>query len=104
MRAILPLTGPTIFVAFPPPAPVTCPNPFRALGTVTGGTTMEPTARIVTPTGILIGNLEATAPPPFTWSYLFNVQPPQGVPLALVVRGTTAIQQTEEVVVPFECN
>jgi hypothetical protein len=101
---IVPLTVPTIFVAFPPPAQVMCPNPFRALGTAVGTTVMSPTARIVTPNGDLTGNLENNPPPPFTWSYLFNAQPPQGVPLALVVRGTNAMGQVEEVVVPFQCN
>jgi hypothetical protein len=98
------LAGRTIFVSFPPPAQVNCPIPFRALGTAAATTLMDPTARIVTPGGDLIGNLEANPPPPFTWSYVFNVPLPQGVPLALVVRGTNAMGQVEEVVVPFQCN
>jgi hypothetical protein len=102
--SVMLVSGRTIFVGFPTPSQVTCPSPFRALGTAAGTTLMDPTARIVTPNGDLIGNLEANAPPPFTWSYLFNVPLPQGVPLALVVRGTNGMGQVEEVVVPFQCS
>ena len=104
VSSVMLVSGRTIFVSFPTPAQVTCPTPFRALGTAAATTLMDPTARIVTPTGDLIGNLEANPPPPFTWSYVFNVPLPQGVPLALVVRGTNAMGQVEEVVVPFQCN
>jgi hypothetical protein len=105
-RGVLPLglgvAKRTIFVGFPPPAVVACPAPFHASGNNDPATVMDPTATIVTPTGNLTGNLLANPDPPFTFTYEFTDPLPQGVPLALVVRGTNAAGQVEEVVVPFQ--
>ncbi|HYT87118.1 MAG TPA: hypothetical protein VEL76_00230 [Gemmataceae bacterium] len=92
----------TIFVGFPTPSTVVCPSPFHASGTNTSTTVMDPAATVVTPTGNLTGNLLAQPDPPFTWTYEFTDPLPVGVPLALVVRGTTAGGTIEEVVVPFQ--
>jgi hypothetical protein len=92
----------TIHVSFPTPSVVSCPSPFQAMGTAASTTQMSSTAVIHTPNGQLIGTLDANPPPPFTWSYTFP-DPPQGVPLSLVVTGTTSMGTQDQVVVPFQC-
>jgi hypothetical protein len=92
----------TIHVGFPTPSVVSCPSPFQAMGTAAATTQMDPTAVIQTPNGQLIGTLDANAPQFFTWSYTFP-DPPRGVPLSLVVTGTTGTGAHEQVVVPFQC-
>jgi hypothetical protein len=92
----------TIFVGFPTPSVVQCTPPFHASGNNDPNTGMDQTARIITPTGELVGNLLPNPDPPFTWTYEFTDPLPSGVPLALVVRGTV-VDQIEEVIVPFEC-
>src|SRR6185312_1708642 len=103
VTSVLLATGRTIFVSFPTPSPVICTPPFRALGTSAETTLMDPTARITTPNGDLIGNLEANPPPPFTWSYLFNAPLPQHVPLARVVAGPNERGRVKRGVVPSQC-
>jgi hypothetical protein len=90
----------TIQVGYPTPAVLTCTNPFQAMGTAAATTQMAPTALIYTPNGILVGTLDANPPPPFTWSYTFTDPLPQGVPLALVVPGTTGLGNPDQAVVP----
>ena len=92
----------TIQVGYPTPAVLPCANPFQAMGTAAATTQMAPTALIYTPNGILVGTLDANPPQPFTWSYTFPGPLPQGVPLALVVHGTTSAGAPDENVVPFQ--
>ncbi len=97
----------TIQISYPTPTVLlNCPNPFRTVGTKAQTTVMNQTALIYTPTGILVGTLDANAPPPFNWSYTFNCQLPQGVPLSLVVSGVTngGAGNPDQAVVAFECN
>jgi hypothetical protein len=93
----------TIHVSYPTPSVCSCANPFQALGTAASTTQMAATATIQTPTGTLTGTLDATPPPPFTWSYTFNNALPQGVPLTFVATGTTGTGGQEQAVVPFQC-
>jgi hypothetical protein len=92
----------TIFVGFPTPAVVQLLTPFHASGTNDPATAMDPTARLITPNGTLIGNLLQNPDPPFTWTYEFTDPIPTGVPLALVVTGTDGQNNSEEIIVPFE--
>jgi hypothetical protein len=93
----------TIHVSYPTPSVCSCANPFQALGTAAATTQMAVTATIQTPNGTLTGTLDANPPPPFTWSYTFTDPLPQGVPLTLVVTGTTSTGSQEQAVVPFQC-
>jgi hypothetical protein len=93
----------TIHVSFPTPSVVPWSNPFQALGTADSTTQMGPTATIYIPSGSVVGTLDANPPPPFTWSYTFTDPLPRGVPLSLVVSGTTGSGDQEQVVVPFQC-
>jgi hypothetical protein len=93
----------TIFVSYPTASVCSCASPFQAMGTADPTTQMAATAVIHTPNGDLTGSLDPTPPSPFTWSYTFNNPLPQGVPLTLVVTGTTGTGHQEQAVVPFQC-
>jgi hypothetical protein len=95
-------TNGTIQIGFPTDAIVACPTPFQAMGTNVATTVMAPTCRLYTPNGILTGTLDATPTPPFTWSYTFTDPIPLGVPLAVVVNGTTAAGTQDEDIQPFQ--
>jgi hypothetical protein len=92
----------TIQVGYPTPTTLLCANPFQAMGTAAATTQMAATALIYTPNGILVGSLDANPPPPFTWSYTFTGPLPTGVPLALLVQGTTGTGAADESIVPFQ--
>jgi hypothetical protein len=92
----------TIQVGYPTPTTLLCANPFQAMGTAAATTQMAQTAIIYTPNGILVGTLDINPPPPFTWSYTFTDPLPTGVPLALLVQGTTGTGAADQCVVPFQ--
>ena len=100
---LAPVAVSTIQISFPTPTTVQCPTPFQSLGTAASTTQMDQTATIFTPNGQIVGTLDANTPPPFTWSYTFMNALPQGVPLSIVVSGTTGTGARDQAVVPFQC-
>ena len=100
-RVVLATVG-TIQIGYPTDAALVCPVPFQTMGTAAATTVMSPTCRLYTPNGILVGTLDGNAPPPFTWSYTFADPLPKGVPLAVVVTGTTSAGDADENVQPFQ--
>jgi hypothetical protein len=90
---VLPLTPQTIFICFPPPAPVSCSNPFMAMGVVESPTVMA-NAATLTWAGAsqpLMGNLSGPNGP-FDWFYTFNGALPIATDITLTVQDNTGAE------------
>jgi hypothetical protein len=92
-----------LLVDFPQPGPNMCPSPFIARGRV-NPTNCLLDARIVTPTGTLIGTRVPGNPLlPNNWSFSFPSDPPPNSSLAFIANANDGNGHTKQAVVPFTC-